>query len=108
RRRRPGERRPARRKPDRLHPHVLVDADRVHGGAHPSCRQGRIARRAAREPGGTGKKMTLDLPVIFMALMGLAVLLYVVLDGYDLGVGMLLPAANEHEQNVMVSSIGPF
>jgi len=52
--------------------------------------------------------MTLDLPVIFMALMGLAVLLYVVLDGYDLGVGMLLPAANEREQNVMVSSIGPF
>jgi cytochrome bd ubiquinol oxidase subunit II len=52
--------------------------------------------------------MTLDLPVIFMALMGLAVLLYVVLDGYDLGVGMLLPAAAEREQNVMVSSIGPF
>lgn len=52
--------------------------------------------------------MTLDLPVIFMALMGLAVLLYVVLDGYDLGVGMLLPAAGEREQNVMVSSIGPF
>ena len=52
--------------------------------------------------------MTLDLPVIFVALMGLAVLLYVVLDGYDLGVGMLLPAATEREQNVMVSSIGPF
>jgi cytochrome d ubiquinol oxidase subunit II len=31
-----------------------------------------------------------------------------VLDGYDLGVGMLMPAADEHEQNVMVASIGPF
>jgi cytochrome bd ubiquinol oxidase subunit II len=50
----------------------------------------------------------MDLPMIFMALMGLAVLAYVVLDGYDLGVGMLMPAASDEEQSVMVSSIGPF
>jgi cytochrome d ubiquinol oxidase subunit I len=31
------------------------------------------------------------LPLIFMAVMGLALLAYVVLDGYDLGVGILLP-----------------
>ncbi len=29
------------------------------------------------------------LPYIFVGLMGLAVLLYVILDGYDLGVGIL-------------------
>lgn len=52
--------------------------------------------------------MTLDLPVIFTILMGVAILAYVVLDGYDLGVGMLMPAADPHEQDVMVSSIGPF
>ena len=52
--------------------------------------------------------MTLDLPVVFAVLMGVAILAYVVLDGYDLGVGMLLPAADPREQNVMVSSIGPF
>jgi len=40
--------------------------------------------------------------------MGVAVLAYVVLDGYDLGVGMLMPAADAREQDVMVSSIGPF
>ena len=50
----------------------------------------------------------MDLPLIFMVLMGVAVLAYVCLDGYDLGVGMLMPAATEHEQSVMVSSIGPF
>ena len=50
----------------------------------------------------------MDLPLAFMAIMGLAVLVYVILDGYDLGVGMLMPAATEHEQSVMVSSIGPF
>src|SRR5256885_16298531 len=43
-----------------------------------------------------------------MSLMGASVLVYVVLDGYDLGVGMLMPAASEKEQSVMVSSIGPF
>ena len=34
--------------------------------------------------------MTFDeaLPVIFMALMGISMLVYVVSDGYDLGVGM--------------------
>jgi cytochrome d ubiquinol oxidase subunit II len=52
--------------------------------------------------------MTFDLPLVFTALMAFAMLAYVVLDGYDLGVGMLLPAATPREQNVMVSSIGPF
>ncbi|NML46291.1 cytochrome d ubiquinol oxidase subunit II [Ramlibacter sp. G-1-2-2] len=48
------------------------------------------------------------LPLIFMAIMGLALLAYVVLDGYDLGVGLLLPFATDDEKDVMVSSIGPF
>ncbi|MCL6625411.1 MAG: cytochrome d ubiquinol oxidase subunit II, partial [Alicyclobacillus shizuokensis] len=52
--------------------------------------------------------MTLDLPLVFAILMGAAILVYVVLDGYDLGVGMVLPAAEPHEQDVMVGSIGPF
>jgi len=52
--------------------------------------------------------MSFDLPVVFAILMGVAILAYVVLDGYDLGVGMLLPAGTPREQNFMVSSIGPF
>jgi len=52
--------------------------------------------------------MTMDLPFIFMVVMGAAVLAYVVLDGYDLGVGMLMPAATGQEQSTMVASIGPF
>ena len=50
----------------------------------------------------------MDLPLIFMVIMGVAVLAYVVLDGFDLGVGMLMPAATKTEQSFMVSSIGPF
>ena len=52
--------------------------------------------------------MSLDLPLVFAILMGAAILAYVVLDGYDLGVGMLMPAASAEEQDVMVASIGPF
>lgn len=48
------------------------------------------------------------LPVIFMGLMGLAMLAYVVLDGYDLGVGLLLPRATDPHKDVMIASIGPF
>ncbi|MDB5801995.1 MAG: putative quinol oxidase subunit transrane protein [Rhodocyclales bacterium] len=48
------------------------------------------------------------LPVIFMSLMGFAMLVYVVLDGYDLGVGLLLPRASDDDKDTMISSIGPF
>ncbi|HEX5486466.1 MAG TPA: cytochrome d ubiquinol oxidase subunit II [Limnobacter sp.] len=48
------------------------------------------------------------LPVIFMILMGVAMLLYVILDGYDLGVGVLMHYADEAEKDTMIASIGPF
>ena len=48
------------------------------------------------------------LPLIFAALMGVSILLYVVLDGFDLGVGLLFPFAEEGERDRMVASIGPF
>ena len=51
---------------------------------------------------------TIWLPFAFAALMGLSILIYVVLDGFDLGVGLLFPFASEAEQDRMVSSIGPF
>jgi cytochrome d ubiquinol oxidase subunit II len=52
--------------------------------------------------------MTLDLPFIFLVLMALAILAYVVLDGFDLGVGILLPFAARSDHDIMVASIGPF
>ena len=49
------------------------------------------------------------LPLIFMMLMGVSMFAYVILDGYDLGVGMLLPwAGSEAERDLMIASIGPF
>ena len=48
------------------------------------------------------------LPLFFLAVMGLALLAYVVLDGYDLGVGLLLLQATDSEKDTMIASIGPF
>jgi cytochrome bd ubiquinol oxidase subunit II len=56
---------------------------------------------ALQAPGGW-------LPLAFLAIMGLAMLAYVILDGYDLGVGAMLGAAGEHDKDAMVASIGPF
>lgn len=48
------------------------------------------------------------LPFTFAGLMGLSILIYVVLDGFDLGVGVLFPFANDDEKDRMIASIGPF
>ena len=48
------------------------------------------------------------LPIAFLGLMGISMLAYVILDGYDLGVGILLRRASDDDKDVMISSIGPF
>jgi cytochrome d ubiquinol oxidase subunit II len=49
------------------------------------------------------------LPLVFAVVMALAMLAYVILDGYDLGVGVLLDMAEDLDQkNSMIASIGPF
>src|SRR5882757_9365975 len=56
--------------------------------------------------------MTFDwptaLPLIFAGLMGLAILIYVILDGFDLGIGILFSVAEDAEQDTMIAAIGPF
>ncbi|MEM6650609.1 MAG: cytochrome d ubiquinol oxidase subunit II, partial [Pseudomonadota bacterium] len=51
---------------------------------------------------------TIWLPLVFAGLMGLSILIYVVLDGFDLGVGVLTPFADEAGKDRMIASIGPF
>lgn len=51
---------------------------------------------------------TVWLPFVFAALMGVSILIYVVLDGFDLGVGVLFPFADDEEKDRMIASIGPF
>jgi cytochrome d ubiquinol oxidase subunit II len=40
--------------------------------------------------------------------MGLSILIYDVADGFDLGVGVLFPFADDDEKDLMIASIGPF
>nr|WP_026221331.1 cytochrome d ubiquinol oxidase subunit II [Ancylobacter sp. FA202] len=49
------------------------------------------------------------LPVIWSLLLAVAIAMYVVLDGFDLGMGILFPfAASEVEKDQMMSSVAPF
>src|SRR5258705_3511946 len=69
-----------------------------------------VAKSCRRNNGDTGRAaMEWYLPVIWAALIGTAVALYVILDGFDLGIGVLFPFAKEEkERDQMINSIAPF
>ena len=49
------------------------------------------------------------LPLIWAAVIGTAVAMYIILDGFDLGLGILFPfARSEAERDQMMRSIAPF
>jgi cytochrome d ubiquinol oxidase subunit II len=52
--------------------------------------------------------MTFDLAFIWFGIIAFAVLLYVIMDGFDLGVGILFPfIKNEQQRDVMTNTIAP-
>jgi cytochrome d ubiquinol oxidase subunit II len=52
--------------------------------------------------------MELDLPFIWAALIAFAVLAYVVLDGFDLGIGILFPLIpDEKDRDTAMNSVAP-
>jgi cytochrome d ubiquinol oxidase subunit II len=64
--------------------------------------------KAAR-PSSSEALMEWYLPLIWAAVIGVAVAMYVVLDGFDLGIGILFPfARSESERDLMTRSIGPY
>jgi cytochrome bd ubiquinol oxidase subunit II len=53
--------------------------------------------------------MSLDLPLIWAAVIALAVFLYVSLDGFDLGIGILFPfARSAADRDTMMATIAPY
>jgi cytochrome d ubiquinol oxidase subunit II len=49
------------------------------------------------------------LPIIWAGLIGTAVAMYVILDGFDLGIGILFPfTRSERERDQMMRSVAPF
>ena len=52
--------------------------------------------------------MSLDLPLIWAGLIATAVMLYVWLDGFDLGIGILFPFLKAgEERDVAMNSVAP-
>src|ERR1700688_1252410 len=53
--------------------------------------------------------LTAQLPLIWAGILGIAVALYVILDGFDLGIGILFPfAKDDSERDRMLASITPY
>jgi len=52
--------------------------------------------------------MAIDLVPVWIVILGLAVFMYVLLDGFDLGVGILFPfAPDDASRNLMMDSVAP-
>ena len=52
--------------------------------------------------------MELDLPLIWAAIIAIAVLAYVMLDGFDLGIGILFPMIRgEKNRDIAMNSVAP-
>jgi cytochrome d ubiquinol oxidase subunit II len=50
----------------------------------------------------------MDLVILWACLLGLSIILYVVLDGFSLGVAMIFPSAqDEQERDLLINSIAP-
>jgi cytochrome d ubiquinol oxidase subunit II len=52
--------------------------------------------------------MTVDLPLVWGLLIGFAVLMYVIMDGFDLGIGILFSAIrSDRHRDTMMNSVAP-
>ncbi len=52
--------------------------------------------------------MELDLALVWAGIIGFAVLTYVILDGFDLGVGILFPFVPEtSDRDLMMNTVAP-
>jgi cytochrome d ubiquinol oxidase subunit II len=52
--------------------------------------------------------MSIDLPTIWVMIIGFGIMMYVVMDGFDLGIGILFPFIRDRaERDVMVNTVAP-
>ena len=52
--------------------------------------------------------MGIDLSIIWFVIIVFATLMYIVMDGFDLGIGMLFSVVHDgEERDVMVNSVAP-
>lgn len=52
--------------------------------------------------------MGVDLPLVWAILIGFGLMMYVIMDGFDLGIGIIFPfVANRDDRDVMVNTVAP-
>ncbi|MDB5519601.1 MAG: cydB, partial [Tardiphaga sp.] len=52
--------------------------------------------------------MGIDLPVIWAVIIGFALMMYVVMDGFDLGIGILFPFIRDRgDRDTLVNTVAP-
>jgi len=52
--------------------------------------------------------MDIDLPLIWAGIIAFGIFMYVVMDGFDLGIGILFPFIRDHEErDVMMNTVAP-
>src|SRR5260370_6839097 len=52
--------------------------------------------------------MGIDLPVIWAVIIGLGLMMYVVMDGFDLGIGILFPFIRDRgDRDTLVNTVAP-
>lgn len=52
--------------------------------------------------------MGVDLPLIWFLIIGFGLMMYIIMDGFDLGIGIIFPAiSNSEERDLMVNTVAP-
>ena len=73
-----------------------------------ACRPRRTMsiRRRIRTEGA--ETMGIDLPLIWAVIIGFGLMMYVIMDGFDLGIGILFPFVRDREdRDTMVNTVAP-
>src|SRR5437870_1858296 len=82
-------------------------ADRGASGSRCGpCRRHRNSTQATRKQGA--EPMGIDLSLIWAVIILFSIMMYVVMDGFDLGIGILYPFFQEKEdRDVMMNTVAP-
>ena len=52
--------------------------------------------------------MAIDLPLVWFLIIGFGLMMYIIMDGFDLGIGILFPFVKEpQERDMMVNTVAP-
>src|ERR1700747_3636999 len=67
-----------------------------------------MCRCAACSCGRRANHMGIDLPLLWLIIIAVGLMSYVILDGFDLGIGILLPfVPDRSDRDTMINTVAP-